>query len=444
MQVNQILCEEPLPIKEIDSIWKQSVKYIVNGTTDGKSDKESFDKMEKKNKYTVFKYTSSNKDLYESVLIGGKPFFITFGEEVKIVDEIVQDTRILKPPHAEEYPYKPIAFENKDEIDRFVKMIKDQHVSIDLLFCKIREYISKFIVHSDHILDYISSLILFSYFQDKFPTVPYTMFVSDNGRGKSTIGNVFEVLGYRTVNMTDPTTANIFRIFGTIESGQCSLVLDEAEKIDKDKDMMSILKTGYENGKRVQRVNPYTNKPDHYHTYGLKIMLAERTPNPSAAKGTLDRIFIISNYKGKPELDIKEIKNPTNTKQIKISRELEFLRKSLMIYRLIHFKDEIVDIETGLDGREKELCKPLLQLFYRTKSQQKIEKPLKILLDEKNDRKANSLERDILEVVVDLFNVYPNGQIPFYLIWTTLKDKTNGHSNQFKENELETEIHGTI
>ncbi len=63
------------------------------------------------------------------------------------------------------------------------------------------------------------------------------MFVSDGGMGKSTIGDVFEILGYRCVNMTDPTTANIFRVFGTIDSGQCTLVLDGAERIDRDKDM---------------------------------------------------------------------------------------------------------------------------------------------------------------------------------------------------------------
>ena len=112
-------------------------------------------------------------------------------------------------------------------------MVKEKRISIDSLFWKINEFVSKFIVHHPHILDYISALILFSYFQDKFSTIPYTMFVSDGGSGKSTIGNVFEDLGYRCVNMTDPTTANIFRIFGTIEAGQCTLVLDEARKLTK-------------------------------------------------------------------------------------------------------------------------------------------------------------------------------------------------------------------
>ena len=269
------------------------------------------------------------------------------------------------------------------------------------------------------------------------------MFVSDGGSGKSTIGNVFEDLGYRTVNMTDPTTANIFRIFGTIEAGQCTLVLDEAEKIDQDKDMMSILKTGYENGKKVQRINQSWNQ-EHFHTFGLKILSTERTPNPSQAKGVLDRTFIISNYNGKPELDIKEIRNPKTIEQKRIFAEIEFLRKSLFIYRLVHFNDEIADIETGIEGRDKELCKPILQLFYNSKSQQKIERVFEILLDEKNDRKANSLERDILEVLVDLFEEYPNGIIPFNEIWLQIADKTNGSINEHKEHQLETEIYGTI
>lgn len=89
-----------------------------------------------------------------------------------------------------------------------------------------------------------------------------------------------------------------------------------------------------------------------------------------------------------------------------------------------------------------------VNLFYRfffdTKSQKRIERSLEILIDEKNNRKANSLERDILEVVVDLFKEHDNGIIPFSKIWVLLKDKTNGHFNPYKDYELETEAYGTI
>ncbi|MER5174413.1 MAG: bifunctional DNA primase/polymerase [Candidatus Nitrosocosmicus sp.] len=454
-KVNQTLCEKPLDQRELESLWTQATSFIKNNTHEKHSSKnngsskskreytQTNEETKNKKEYTVFKY-SSNNYIYESAIITGKPFFITFDKEgLKIIDKIEQETRVIKPPYLEEYPSKPYIFENREELEQFVNMIKGKGVSTDSLFWKIKEFGSKFIVHQPQILDYFSALILFSYHQDKFATVPYTMFVSDGGSGKSTVGNVFEDLGYRCVNMTDPTTANIFRIFGTIEAGQCTLVLDEAEKIDQDRDMMSILKNGYENGKRVQRVNQF-GKQEHFHTFGLKMLSAERAPNPSSAKGVIDRTFIISNYKGKPQLDIKEIRKPKTIEQEKIAKGIEFLRKALFIYRLVHFDDEIADIETGLEGRDKELCKPILQLFYNTRSQQRIEKIFEILLDEKNDRKANSLERDVLEVLVSLFDRYQNGLIPFHDIWSQLEDKTNGTINEHNKHELETEIYGTI
>jgi archaellin len=399
-----------------------------------------------KKKTSVFKFTVDDTILHESVVISGCPFFLTYdkiNDEIKILDRFDQANRILVPPNEEEYPYNPIKFQNKEEINLFSKMFKEQNITIDNFFLKIRDYVSKFIVHHDHIIDYITALILFSYFQDKFATIPYTMFVSDNESGKSSIGDVIEVLGYRCVNMTDPTTANLFRIFGTVEAGQCILVLDEAEKMDQDKEMMSILKTGYQHNKKIQRVNQF-GKQEHFHTFGLKIMLAERSPNPSTARGFLDRTFLISNFKGKPELAIKEAKNPSGKKYKQIAKDLDFLRKSLLIYRLIHFSDEIKQITTGLEGRNDELCKPLLQIFFEMQSQKRIETCLEILLDEKNNRKTNSLERDVLEVVTDLFSEYSNGIIPFKSIWVLLIDKTNGHVNQYKDHELETDLYGTI
>jgi len=36
--------------------------------------------------------------------------------------------------------------------------------------------------------------------------------------------------------------------------------------------MKSILKTGYENGKKVQRTNPNTLKPKNDYAFGLKVV----------------------------------------------------------------------------------------------------------------------------------------------------------------------------
>ena len=44
----------------------------------------------------------------------------------------------------------------------------------------------------------------------------YVDIVGDNDSGKSSLGNTYEAIGYRAVNMTSPTAPNVFRTLGTI------------------------------------------------------------------------------------------------------------------------------------------------------------------------------------------------------------------------------------
>jgi hypothetical protein len=55
-----------------------------------------------------------------------------------------------------------------------------------------------------------------------------------------------------------------------------------------------------------------------------------------------------------------------------------------------------------------------------------IEKSLEILLGDKNNRKANSSERNTV-VIVDLFREHYNDIISFNEMWTNQIDKTNRH-----------------
>ena len=62
----------------------------------------------------------SRGDLYESVILGGIPTFLRYDEENnKIVpyQSIEEETRILRPPSLEEYPYSPYEFDNLEELD---------------------------------------------------------------------------------------------------------------------------------------------------------------------------------------------------------------------------------------------------------------------------------------------------------------------------------------
>ncbi len=89
----------------------------------------------------------------------------------------------------------------------------------------------------------------------------------------------------------------------------------------------------------------------------------------------LDRTFSLIVYFGKPAYDIKEILNPTETggkEYEELYNEIIEFRKLLFIYRLVHFKDAIPNIDIGISGRNKELVKPYLQLFSNPKTEEEI------------------------------------------------------------------------
>ena len=62
---------------------------------------------------------------------------------------------------------------------------------------------------------------------------------------------------------------------------------------------------------------------------------------------------------------------------------LNDFKKLMLIYRLLHFKDTIPDIDVTVEGREKELSKPIIQLFYNTEAQKEVEETSAILAKSK-------------------------------------------------------------
>ena len=89
--------------------------------------------------------------------------------------------------------------------------------------------------------------------------------------------------------------------------------------------------------------------------------------------------------------------NPAgDTIRQKLLNELMDFRKLMLIYRLMHFKDPIADIDIGVNGRDKELAKPVMQLFYNTKAQDEIQSALQKFIDIKNQRKENTIEEHFI------------------------------------------------
>jgi hypothetical protein len=223
-------------------------------------------------------------------------------------------------------------------------------------------------------------------------------------------------------------------MLGMIEPGQCVLILDEADRIDESVDMMNILKSGNDFTKRVQKTNTNTWKQEYFYTYCLKVIIGEKSPSRLKAKGLLDRMLVFTVYPGNPELDIKEVTNPQgDSNRTREYNRLIAFRKLMLIYRLVHFKDPIPDIDINVQRRNKELCKPCIQLFYETPVQEKIEQTFQTFLDIKNSKRARSLEAILIPVVIKM--VEEEGkEISSKRIWEFIQENIQGElysSNEY-------------
>ena len=246
--------------------------------------------------------------------------------------------------------------------------------------------------------------------------------------------------------MTDPSAPNLFRLLGVVEPVQCTMVLEEADKIDKITELMAVLKTGYSYYGLVPKINPYTLKQEFFYTYCPKIIVSERSLNQTIAKGVNSRTFSINCIKGSTKHDIKEVLNPTNTggpENKKLLQELMSFRKLLLVYRLRHFKDSIPDLDIGVEGRDKELVKHSIQLFYGCKCLDEVIETLQEFLDMKNEKKESTIESILLSIVANLVK-YNGNEISSKTIWNELMEEIHGTLNEKNPNEYHTDDYGTI
>jgi hypothetical protein len=116
----------------------------------------------------------------------------------------------------------------------------------------------------------------------------------------------------------------------------------------------------------------------------------------------------------------------------------------MLVYRLIHFKDEIPDIDMGVEGREKELSKPIIQLFYNKQAQNELEETLQYFLNLRTERKEITLEPTLHRVVTNLVNRHSN-ELYVKTIWDKLRTSIpDGYYDEKKPNEYQTLEYGTI
>jgi hypothetical protein len=86
-----------------------------------RSNNNERDKKKEKREFAAYKYSNKGKGLlHEAIILSGKPTFLKYdskaAEPITSIESIKEDTRDIKPPYPENYPYEPCEFENMNEL----------------------------------------------------------------------------------------------------------------------------------------------------------------------------------------------------------------------------------------------------------------------------------------------------------------------------------------
>jgi hypothetical protein len=381
-------------------------------------------------KETYIQRFSNDQYYAEAVLIDKKPKFLLFNNgQISIADSIPNGDEIIKPLKALSYINKPYSFSSDQEVNDCVAKAKGQ--TLDTLYSKVKSIWKKYVHADDFHISICAADTIFTYYQNIAGMTHYLFFVGGPGSGKSNNLEVFHNLAYRNMTSTGITAPNIYAFYGGREEGLGTICEDEAEGLDQNEEKMKFYKNGYTKNHPVFRQDENGNEtggrvPRKYYTYGWKAFAAEQLPDSVIAIGFLQRVIVLKCVYGFPEYDITEITNPMGDDDFSdLLQELQETRNLLFIYRLLDEDHKFPDIKLDLTGREKQLFKPTLRLFQKTRTQKELEP---IISDHINDRRAgnvDSLHAYLYKVITELIQV--NGlQLTNRQIWSRITDELDG------------------
>jgi hypothetical protein len=142
-------------------------------------------------------------------------------------------------------------FASVEELEMYLELARTE--TFDSLYRQVNSNLQRHVNIDEHYLIILSADIIFSHFQDKFPTVHYDIFVGDNGSGKNSALLIISRLGYRVFYIVSASAANYFTFYGDIEECQGTIAEDEAGDFDRDNQKQKILKSGYTSGGTVPK-----------------------------------------------------------------------------------------------------------------------------------------------------------------------------------------------
>lgn len=389
--------------KEIQKLEAKTGKIVINK-----------DEEIKRKHIAISKYSGNGRlPLHESVVIGDVSKFVTLNDtngngiiDFTFSEEIETSTDILIPKGTiDTQTPLPYIFSSKDDFSKYLKLAITEN--LDSLFSKVESVIKKYVNVEDHYYPLLAGDIIWTYFQDKFPYTHYLIFTGDNGSGKNSALLVFRLLGYRVFYVVSASAANYYTAMGSKEEGQVTIAEDEAEDIGENTDKRNILKAGYYSGASVPKIELEGGRSqDNWLVYGHRWLAIEEFIEDKNTKGISDRSFKLAFVTGDVQYNIKDVIRTAGDPEYQpLLDELIDLRKRLFCYRLLHYKDPILNVKLNVKGRSAELTNPLIRVFRNSPlTLKRILETLSKFIEERNESKKGTFESKLYEVVSSLIN----------------------------------------
>ena len=175
---------------------------IVIGISDT-SDQLNPENGKQKVECHIHKYTANGLlPLHESIVFtdSGQSAFVYLDNDGKlgIVSHIERPDKILYPAdNMDSQNPLPYTFSSPEELQKYLDLAK--HETLNSLYQQVKSELKKYVNMDEHYLTVIAADIIFSYFQDKFPTVHYDIFVGDNGSGKNSALTCYFQIGISSI-----------------------------------------------------------------------------------------------------------------------------------------------------------------------------------------------------------------------------------------------------
>ncbi|GKS66870.1 hypothetical protein YTPLAS73_04170 [Nitrosarchaeum sp.] len=325
----------------------------------------------------------------ESIYMNDEPYFLAnVNGEIKLSKQFEFEGKIIAPIEREDTPYETYEF-SKSYLDLLRNNPPTKEKLLEQLETKIKRYID---VNDNNRLVILIDTFL-TYCQDQIDTVHYLFIVGDTESGKSTIGHLIKNVGYRVLYQTDLNYAGIYNFYGTREEANGTIIEDEAQNLDSNKDKIRLYKNSYTRDSKMAIVvgkDTGHKRQIYYNTFGFKVFIGENIPYD---KGFRERLVVLRMNTGFPEANIKRL--TTEEKE-----DFILLRNSLLFYKVSHIREQIPIVKTGLTNRDEELFADFIRVSSGTKYEESARETVKQFIKERHESIHNSFESKLFELIV--------------------------------------------